>query len=156
MFICAECAGESPETVDGASLSRAHKHSDNDVIPNEPPPVVVPPPGVPPPPPPPPPPPSQSTDSPPSVAYKDTMQAILAGGVSLRPVSPQPERPKATITPHSQVMEAIKGGVNLKSVPHPQEKPAGEEKVVDVASELRMRMLKRKKKEVCECVSVCV
>ncbi len=55
---------------------------------------------------------------------------------------------------HSQAMDAIRGGVSLKSVPPPQEKQAGEEKVVDVASELRMKMLKRKKKEVSQAVCV--
>ncbi len=48
----------------------------------------------------------------------------------------------------SMVMQAIRGGVSLKSVPPPQQRSAGEEKVVDVASELRMKVLKRRKQEV--------
>lgn len=55
-------------------------------------------------------------------------------------------------------MEAIRGGVSLRKVSPPARRKVGEEKVVDVASELRQKLMKRKKKEVgvyLVCVSQC-
>ena len=49
----------------------------------------------------------------------------------------------------AQAMASIRsGGVALRAVPPPVERRVGEEKVVDVASELRRKMMERRKKEV--------
>ncbi len=163
---------ESPNFLDGAALSRSkipepEPQEDDDVRSKEPaavaaedvvsppPPLGAPPPpppppiGVPPPPPPPPPPPSQPVGPAAPSAHNQTMQAILSGGVTLKSVSPPKERRGVGGNDmQSMVMQAIRGGVSLKSVPPPQQRSAGEEKVVDVASELRMKVLKRRKQEV--------
>ena len=78
------------------------------------------------------------------------MQAIQ-GGVSLRAVPPPPERPvvQENEWAFQAAMQAIRGGVSLRAAPPPPERPAWQEKVVDVASELRQRVLKQRKQEVC-------
>lgn len=48
---------------------------------------------------------------------------------------------------HSLAMAEILGGVSLRSVPPPPVRAVGEEKIVDVASELRQRVLKQRKRE---------
>ena len=47
-------------------------------------------------------------------------------------------------------MDLIAGGVSLRHVSPPAERKVVEEAVVDVASELRMKMQKQKKKTVCQ------
>ena len=88
------------------------------------------------PPPPPPPPPIQ----PPKAAWN---------------ASPKPKRAEAAAAPaapsaHAAAMSLIKeGGVSLRKVTQPVERPVGEEKVVDFASEMRQKLKKRNKEEVC-------
>ena len=60
----------------------------------------------------------------------------------------QSVKPPKGVMAHEEAMAAIRGGVRLKSVPAPAQRPAGEEKIVDVASELRQKLMKKKKKEV--------
>ena len=60
----------------------------------------------------------------------------------------QSGKPPQGAMAHEDAMAAIRGGVRLKSVPAPAERQAGEEKVVDVASELRQKLMKQKRKEV--------
>ena len=52
------------------------------------------------------------------------------------------------VSAHSMAMAEILGGISLRSVPPPPVRPVGEERIVDVASELRQRVLKQKKQEV--------
>ena len=56
--------------------------------------------------------------------------------------------PPIQVSAHSQAMSEILGGVSLRSVPPPPERAVGEERIVDVASELRQRALKQRKQEV--------
>ena len=49
----------------------------------------------------------------------------------------------------SKLLSDIQTGTNLCKVSPPPERQVSEEKVVDVMSELRQRVLKLKKKEVC-------
>ena len=49
----------------------------------------------------------------------------------------------------SMLLSDIQAGTNLRKVSPPPERQVSEEKVVDVMSELRQRVLKLKKKEVC-------
>ena len=86
--------------------------------------------------------PPQETD-----AHEEVMAAIR-GGVKLKSVPAPAERPVGLPDAYQVTMAAIRGGVQLKSVPAPAERRAGEEKIVDVASELRQKMLKQRRKEV--------
>ena len=107
-----------------------------DGLPMAPPPPPPPADGLPLPPPPPPPPPIgvQIPKGPPkAVEVKKKAQSV---------------KPPQGAMAHEEAMAAIRGGVRLKSVPAPAERQAGEEKVVDVASELRQKLMKQKRKEV--------
>ena len=99
---------------------------------------------LPPPPPPPPPPPIAPPPPPPLGAAipKGPPKAteVMKAAQSVKP-------PKGAMA-YEEAMAAIKGGVKLRSVPAPVQRPVGEEKVVDVASELRLKMLKQRRKEV--------
>ena len=46
-------------------------------------------------------------------------------------------------------MEQIRSGVKLRPVTPPSERTPTEEKVVDIQSELRQKIIKKRKKEVC-------
>ena len=132
-------------------------------------------PGAPPPPPPPPPPPvapptpQVSLKRPSSADRKSSLKAqglaatahedamsVIRGGVTLKSAPPPAERKASASSTHDFAMAAIRGGISLKSVPPPPQRDPGEEKVVDIASELRVKALKRKKQQVCVCVCVCV
>ena len=74
--------------------------------------------------------------------------AAIQQGVTLRR-APQPaEGEGPAFSAHDQLMGSIRGGVALRSAPRPQERPPGEEKVMDFASELRLKMMKHRKQEV--------
>ena len=96
-------------------------------------------------PPPPPPPPPIGVPPPPPIGVKIPKGPPKAAEVKQKAQSGKP--PQGAMA-HEEAMAAIRGGVRLKSVPAPAERQAGEEKVVDVASELRQRLMKQKKKEV--------
>lgn len=81
----------------------------------------------------PPPPPPVPSASPPSSA----------------PSPPQNRPPPVHEAAHAAAMAAIvNGGVSLRKVTHVAERPVGEEKVVDVVSEMRQKLRKKKKEEV--------
>ena len=85
------------------------------------------------------------------------MEAIQQG-VSLRR-APQPAvKSGPALSIHDAAMNQIRGGVSLRSVPPPVKRRAGEDKVVDVASELRQKMLKQRKQSVKLglCLSLCL
>ena len=82
-----------------------------------------------------------------SSAHASAMEAIQLG-VTLRRAPRPAEKEGKALSLHDTAMDSIKKGVSLRSVPRPPERKAGEERVVDVASELRQKMLKQRKHEV--------
>ena len=127
-----------PAPVDGLPLPPPPPPLPVDGLPLAPPPPPPPIDGLPLPPPPPPPPPIgvQIPKGPPKA--KEVKRKA------------QSEKSSGGAMAYEEAMAAIRGGVRLKSVPAPAERPAGEEKVVDVASELRQKLMKQKRKEVRE------
>ena len=111
---------------------------DGSAPPPPPPPPPLPPPAAGPPLPPPPPP-------PPPIGVPIPKGPPKAAEVRKQAQSVKP--PQGAMA-YEEAMAAIRGGVRLKSVPAPSERKAGEEKVVDVASELRQKLMKQKRKEV--------
>ena len=97
-------------------------------------------------PPPPPPPPPPVAPPPPSIGIRIPKGPPKAEEVKRKV---QGVKPPQGAMAHEEAMAAIKGGVRLRSVPAPVQRSVGEEKIVDVASELRQKMLKQRKKEVC-------
>ena len=106
---------------------------------------------APPPPPPPPPPPADGLPLPPPPPPPPPIGVQIPKGppkaVEVKKKAQSVKPPQGAMA-YEEAMAAIRGGVRLKSVPAPAERQAGEEKVVDVASELRQKLMKQKRKEV--------
>ena len=128
-----------PPTAAAAAQEEIERDEDREESASAGPPAPPPPPpidGLPLAPPPPPPPPIgvQIPKGPPKAEeVKKKAQSVKSSGDAMA---------------YEEAMAAIRGGVRLKSVPAPAERQAGEEKVVDVASELRQKLMKQKRKEV--------
>ena len=67
----------------------------------------------------------------------------------LPPIQPQSPPPPPLRVNRREFLEEVKAGTQLRPVTPPMERTPTEEKITDVASELKQRVLKLRKKEVC-------